>query len=161
MKHLILTNGNHAIIDDEDYDRLVGFTWTQHPNGTIDTSILKPNRLSYQSNRHTYPSLASMVMQRPGVKFDHKDRNKLNNQKSNLREATVSQNNMNRPGWSSCSKFKGVDFMKRKHKWRARIQVDGKLEYIGLFELELDAAKAYDDKAKELHGEFAYLNFKD
>ena len=43
-------------------------------------------------------------------------------------------------------------------KWNAQIQINGNKINIGYFQDEIDAAKAYDIKAKELFGEFACLN---
>lgn len=49
----------------------------------------------------------------------------------------------------------GVHWNKESQKWRARIMVDGKRILIGYFS-DLQAARtAYNDRAKELHGEFA------
>ncbi len=44
-------------------------------------------------------------------------------------------------------------------KWQATIQCDGKSYALGYFENEIDAAKAYDEKAAELFADFAHLNF--
>ncbi len=44
-------------------------------------------------------------------------------------------------------------------KWEAGIRCQGKYHYLGLFEDEVEAAKARDRKAYELHGPYAYLNF--
>jgi hypothetical protein len=44
-------------------------------------------------------------------------------------------------------------------RWRARIRVNGRRIYLGSFENELDAAKAYDSAAKKHHGQFAAVNF--
>ena len=90
---------------------------------------------------------------------DHIDRNKANNQVTNLRWATQQQNNMNltiRTGTSS--QYKGVSFNKKSRKWRAEINFNGKHLYIGSFTNEEDAARAYNAKAIELHAEFANLN---
>jgi len=91
---------------------------------------------------------------------DHKNGNGLDNQKNNLRNCTNQQNHMNRRPKKNCtSKFKGVCRFKKDLKWTAVIKFNRKQIYIGIFGNEEDAAKAYDKKAKELFGEFAYLNF--
>ena len=57
------------------------------------------------------------------------------------------------------SRYKGVCWHKRKKKWCVSICKSGKRAYLGPFDNETEAALAYDQKAKELFGEFAYLNF--
>jgi len=60
---------------------------------------------------------------------------------------------------SSTSKYKGVCWDKRNKKWGVTIQANKKKYHLGYFKDEIDAAKAYDKKAKKLHGQFACLNF--
>jgi len=92
-------------------------------------------------------------------KTDHQDGNGLNNQRYNIRECTNSQNAMNSQIIRKhSSQFKGVSWFKRDKKWRSYIDYPQK--HIGYFNSEIEAAKAYDMRAKELFGEFAYLNFK-
>lgn len=89
---------------------------------------------------------------------DHKNGNPLDNRRENLRVCLQSQNAKNR-GKSEgvyTSKFKGVFF--KKDKWMAKISTNYKAIHIGSFETEEDAAKAYNNAAEKLHGEFAYLN---
>jgi hypothetical protein len=91
---------------------------------------------------------------------DHKDSNTLNNRRENLRECSAAQNLQNtrkRPGLSS--RFKGVYWDKKNRKWMARVQHNRKWHYLGRFENERTAAKAYDALAKDLFGDFAKLNF--
>ena len=91
---------------------------------------------------------------------DHIDGVPSHNFVSNLRWCTRSENMQNQksnPG--SSSQFKGVSFHKLTKKWRANIRIDGNLKYLGLFENEEDAARAYDAVAKEVHGDFARFNF--
>ena len=105
----------------------------------------------------------------PGMFADHVNHNGLDNRKANLRAATHMQNVWNRRKFSgltsggvkrpSRSKYKGVDWANDMKRWRARIRVNGKRIYLGSFEDEIEAAKAYDMAAKKFHGDFATLNF--
>ncbi len=97
-----------------------------------------------------------------GEIIDHVDRDGLNNLRSNLRLATKSQNNMNRSGRKgTSSKYKGVSWFNRGGYWRAMIHFEGRYKFLGRFESETEAAKAYDEAAREYHGEFAYQNFSE
>lgn len=98
--------------------------------------------------------------------IDHKNGNGLDNRRSNLRFCTNAQNQHNQRKWGSrsgkplSSRYKGVSWHRRGH-WRAKIQAQGKRRYLGQFQSEEAAARAYDRAARELHGEFAVLNFSD
>ena len=88
--------------------------------------------------------------------IDHIDGNGLNNRRDNLRTATQSQNLMNRIGNSNAtSKYKGVSRYRDGKRWQAFIGLNGKSIYLGIFNTELEAYKAYCDKACELFGKFA------
>jgi hypothetical protein len=140
-----------AIVDDEDFDRLSGYVWWDR------SSIYRVEHRHYKTYHY---SMANTVMNNYDVMYDHKDRNALNNQKENLRVATYSQNCRNVAKKSNTSsKYKGVSYHKSKKKWIASIRKDFILIHLGYFELEVDAAKAYDAKAKEIDKEFAVLNF--
>jgi hypothetical protein len=92
---------------------------------------------------------------------DHTNTNSLDNRRANLRLATPSQNSCNsrRDKSNTYSRFRGVSFSKRKGKWFAAIRANGKKIWLGYFQTELDAARAYDEAARKYHGEFARLNF--
>lgn len=100
--------------------------------------------------------------------IDHIDGNPANNRLDNLRLATPAQNAHNSrkrtSKRASSSPFKGV-FLASKtfpgRPWRAVITQDGESIFLGFFATEVEAAQAYDAKAKELRGEFARLNFPD
>ena len=57
------------------------------------------------------------------------------------------------------SEYRGVS--RRYGKWKARIRQEGTDIIIGDYDNELDAARAYDKKARVMHGEKAQLNFPD
>jgi hypothetical protein len=105
----------------------------------------------------------------PGCYCDHINHNGLDNRKANLRVSTHKQNVWHRRKFSgrtydglkrpSRSRYKGVDWSNDIKRWRVRIRVNGKRIYLGSFDNEIDAAKAYDIAAKKYRGEFAFLNF--
>lgn len=89
---------------------------------------------------------------------DHKDRDKSNNRRDNLRLATRSQNLQNM-GISprNTSGYKGVDYRTKSGKWRAQIRTqNGDKKHLGLFDTPELASEAYEKSAKEIHGEFYY-----
>jgi len=93
--------------------------------------------------------------------LDHVDGDKLNNRIENLRPATHQQNNQNRQSFrNSTSKYLGVSWSTADKKWRAQINLNRKQKYLGSFDDEIEAAKAYDAASEELFGEFANPNFK-
>jgi hypothetical protein len=96
----------------------------------------------------------------PDMHIDHIDGDKLNNKITNLRLCTHNQNQHNQGiRVNNKSGFKGVSWMKSTRKWQAQICFRSKVKHLGLFNNKIDAAKAYDMAAIDLHGEFAWLNF--
>lgn len=95
------------------------------------------------------------------MKIDHINRIKTDNRIENLRIVSNQQNSMNRGPVKSkkrTSLYKGVYFYRRLAKYMARIGFNRKTIFIGYYETEQDAARAYNAKAKELYGDHAYLN---
>lgn len=146
--------GKVAMVDDEDFERLSKFKWWLAYTGNITRKFSK-------NNRTKHISLASEVMNKPGVMHDHIDRDPFNNQKSNLRQCNYSQNagnqKINKAGRTS--KYRGVFLNRRDGTWRAVIRRNGKIKCIGTFKSEELAAKHYDVYALEFFKEFACLNF--
>lgn len=93
----------------------------------------------------------------PDVEVDHRNEDKLDNRRSNLREATHSGNAINRSATRAKSGYRGVS--RDKKTWAASIQVERKTLYLGSFKRPEAAAVAYDAAARRHHGEFARLNF--
>jgi len=97
-----------------------------------------------------------------GMVVDHRNGNRLDNRRSNLRVCTQKQNTHNSRPKGKSSRFKGVCYDKARGQWMAPVRSpDGKDIHTGRFDDEVEAAKAHDRLARELHGEFAYLNFPD
>ena len=93
-----------------------------------------------------------------GLQVDHINRDKLDNRRENLRPATNSQNQVNMPPKRGKS-FKGTELVP-SGRFRARGCLNYKQVYIGTFDTEAEAARAYDAWATIAHGEFAWLNFE-
>ncbi len=156
-----LSQGLFALVDGEDYKWLMQWKWY----------TCKEQSGNYYARRTTrkYKRRQSILMHRQvlntpkGMETDHRNHCGLDNRKQNVRVCTKSQNNQNnrKAKAKKSSRYKGVSWSKRRRKWRAVIQLDKKQFEIGSFNNEIEAAKAYDAKAKELFGEFANLNFKE
>lgn len=140
-----------VMVDDEDYEFLEQFKWQVDREKSVKT--------------HANPRLKDILMHRvimkpkKGVEIDHIDGNRLNNQKSNLRFATSSQNKINRgPRKDNKSGFKGVSWHKQRNLWTARIMTGGKYKHLGLFKTLEEAAEAYNAEATTYYGEYAWQN---
>lgn len=153
MKQIKLTKNKFALVDDEDYNYLNQWKWYFCQNGYVARSTWKPRQMIY---------IHRLLLNCNKTQFvDHIDGNKLNNQKSNLRICTQKENSRNkRKTKPLTSMFKGVSWSKIANKWTARITYNKKIYHLGYFTNETLAAKKYDEKAIELHGKFAKINFK-
>lgn len=151
---------NHlcAIVDAEDAERLSRFKW----NAAIRGGCRHVRRAYRDGYQVVTVYLHTEVMGTPpsGMVIDHINGNGLDNRKCNLRFATPRQNMANRRSRKTQqSGYKGV--FAARNKWSARITCKGVREYIGIFDTPEEAARAYDEAAKIIHGEFAALNFPD
>ena len=152
IRFIPLTKGKFAIVDADDYEWLSKFKW--------HCVVNKKRAYAYHSFENKNTSIHRIIMKPPaGLVVDHIDGSGLNNTRKNLRICTSRQNVCNSKGRSKTSKYKGICRPKRSKKWFAQIKFKRKHINIGYFDSEIAAARAYDRKAKELFGEFAYLNF--
>lgn len=144
-----LTKGKTAIIDSEDFERVNKFKWYCSSNGyAVRIAVVDGKRTAIQMHR--------FIMNTPvGMETDHKDLDRLNNRKSNLRICTSSQNKANATRKSE-SGFRGVRSYGKT--FQARFTHGEKNLHLGMFKTAKDAALAYNKKAIEVYGEFARLN---
>ncbi|MCG3797047.1 HNH endonuclease [Bacillus toyonensis] len=145
-------NGRMVQVSDEDFDWLNQYGWIATRDGYAISSV-------QIEERYVTVLMHRFIMGQPsGLVVDHIDGNRLNNQRSNLRVCTQSQNSKNQGSSIGTSKYKGVHWDKEKNKWLAQIMIQRKNVFIGRYLTEEEAAYAYNQKAMELHGEFARLN---
>jgi hypothetical protein len=153
MKEIKLSKGKTTIVDDEDYEYLNQFKWYYNTGYAVRGKKIGGKGIKILMHR------LIMGVTDSKVHIDHFNHNKLDNRKENLRIATQQQNQFNKkPKENSSSKYKGVTWCKSRKKWFSMIQINGKQKNLGGFDSEIEAAQAYNLKAKELFGEFAYLN---
>lgn len=161
MKQIELTRGMSTMVDDEDFEWLNQYNWFAHKRRTkmyaARTVWLEEGGEKKSKTISMHREI--MHVSNLNVIIDHKDLDSLNNQKSNLRICTISQNNANiQSRQGSSSKFLGVYYSKPDRRWKAGVRKNRVAYNLGYFDSEIDAAKAYNVKAVELHGEFANLN---
>jgi hypothetical protein len=151
--------GKFTIVDPGDFYFLNNFNWlTCGKNDNLyATRVIRT-----QTGRlNTILMHKEILKAPPGLLVDHTNTDSLDNRRANLRLATPSQNSCNsrRDKSNTYSRYRGVSFSKRKQKWFAAIRANGRKLWLGYFDNELDAAKAYDVAAREYHKDFARLNF--
>lgn len=153
MAEVALSNSRMvAVVDDEDYDFVVRAAkcWRLNNDGYATASI---------GGKTVGMHRLILGLTDPKWFTDHINHDTLDNRRSNLRPATRAQSSANRRGWGKTSRFKGVRF--KRGRYEARIRVNGRLDHIGCFTKEEDAARAYDARAREAWDEFARCNFRE
>jgi hypothetical protein len=162
-KLLPLSQNKFAIVDADDYDRLNKYKWclsrTRHTNYAMRRT--KGKRVNGKRVKRKTIMMHRFITNAPRhLVVDHINHNGLDNRKQNLRLCTRAENSRNRRPFNiKGSRYKGVSWDKGRKVFIACIYCNRKNYYLGRFKSEIAAAKAYDRKARELFGEFAYLNF--
>jgi hypothetical protein len=154
MKEIPLTQGKVALVDDADFDWLNQWKWYYHYAGAVRNTP-RPKRKTVLMHREIF-GLSS----EDSDDVDHRNHDRLDNRRCNLRICTTTENCHNRYKPKQCSsKFKGVSWHNNNARWTAQIGIPGKLIHLGSFKLEECAALAYDMAALREFGEFAHCNF--
>jgi hypothetical protein len=160
LKKIPLTRGCVALVDDRDFLSLAQHKWFAIVNSR--TGITYAVRWDWSTTPPTMTFMHKEILGiGKGVRGDHRDGNSLNNQRSNLRIATTSQNNCNRLRLpkGKTSRYRGVSWDTHNGAWKAAATFRGKHRHFGHFGDEREAAKAFDRGVEQLYEGWAVLNF--
>lgn len=151
MASIKLTRGKYALVDDEDFEFLSQWKWTfDATTGYAYRRQHLPSSRKHQKCRKVY--MHRLINQTPeGMLTDHINRDRLDNQRSNLRTVTKSQSQFNRnKPTNNSSGYKGISWSKRDKIWVVNLQLNRVRVFRGYFK-DLDKAiKARQEAEKSL-----------
>ena len=158
-----LTQGQHAIVDTEDFEQLNKHKWYANK---IGHSYYACRGSSWNKEKDQWNEILRMhrvvlgLKKGDGFEVDHINGDGLDNRRCNLRLVTKQQNRWNQAtSKKGTSKYKGVSWDTTRDKWQAGITINGKRFALERFDNEVEAAKAYDKRARIEFKDFARLNF--
>ena len=135
--------------DKDDYDKIKNFTWFENDQGYICSNTGRNNASTIRMHRLVMDADDKIII-------DHKNNNRADNRKNNLRPADKQKNGINR----KCNKtnkigIKGV-VKTKNNRYVAQIMFNGKKRHIGTYDTVEEAQQARVKVEKEIYGEFAY-----
>lgn len=150
MTEIPLTQGKVAIVNPDDYPAPSELKW--HANLIHGVWYAQHTTAGkYVIGLHTFLTGYREV--------DHLDGDGLNNRRENLRDADGRNSANTHSHRDGTSQYKGVSWHESRHKWTAQLTVCGRKQHLGYFAVETDAARAYDEAARQIHREFGRFNF--
>jgi hypothetical protein len=140
------------LVDAKDFEMLTKWKWCATEAGYAEAYMRggRAPKLAYMHRLIMLPD--------PGHEIDHINGDKLDNRRRNLRVCAHGENMRNQRSAFGSSRYKGVSWDNLRGKWRAYIVRDSRQVWLGYFDNEADAARAYNDAAFEVHGEFSLPN---
>jgi hypothetical protein len=162
VKTIELTQGQHALVDDQDFDFLNQWKWYANYNKALKGFYAQMGKYIGVVNGKQKMKIIRMhrlIMERVigrelkrNEVIDHENHNPLDNRLENLRIVSHRQNLQNQKRKTS-SKYPGVYWHKRDKKWIARITLNSKRKHLGSFVNEVEAFEAYKSAVHQLTGE--------
>lgn len=153
MKTINLTQNKSVMVDNEDFEALSVHKWFYSTVGYACRSVVVDGK-----NSRVYMHRQLMKPEK-GMVIDHIDRNKLNNQKNNLRVVTAGHNNLNRDIATNSTGVTGVYYYpassRRSKKWWAFVALNGKRHSLGYYLTKEEATMA---RSSAINGIFKTLN---
>ncbi len=157
MKYLPISKKNvghigNLVIDDQDYEDIRQFNWMVSKDGYAQRS-----RSKHEAGKVELLHRRIMDINDPTIFVDHKNENKLDNRRGNLRLSNKQQNgrNISKVSPKHNNPHRGISWHKETETWRAYITVNNKQIYLGLHDLLDGAIKARQAAEKFYFGEFA------
>jgi hypothetical protein len=150
---LPLTRGKFALVDADLFESLLSRPWVAGRIPQHSRCDGTPKQL------HRF----IIGIRDPAILVDHRNGDPLDNRRQNLRVASHAQNlqNAKKKRNARTSQYKGVHLQTKqgRKKWQVMIRAPGRARWVGGFETEEEAARAYDIAARDAFGEFACVNF--
>lgn len=153
-KHIPLTKGQVALVDDWRYEELNQWKWQAQWNKhtksfyAVRAEISELGQKTVLMHRYIMGTASEMIC-------DHRNHNTLDNQEHNLRNATYSQSNMNLRVRSDnrlghkCIKTHGSGYL-------VRINKNHSMVFCKTYRTLDEAIAARDEAVKKYHGEYSY-----
>jgi hypothetical protein len=161
MIEIQTSQGFAILVDDCDAD-LAMHTWTAQKSRKTHYALRVIGPKKKRTSQYMHRVIMGRVLDRALIRselVDHINHNGMDNRRENLRLASQAQNTANTPPYKhNTSGMKGVCWNKACKKWGAYICADNRVAHLGLFNSIEEAAEAYNRKAVEVWGEFAFLN---
>lgn len=156
---IFLTRGKVAFVDQEDFKRVNQYNWYYNTNGYAYRRIYLGGGRKNEKAKHL--SMHRFVLGEDSsiaLDIDHINGNRLDNRRMNLRFASRSQNNANmKLRKDNSSGHKGVYWQSRINKYQVTMRINGKTSHLGYYEHFEVACNVYEDKARQLYGEFVRI----
>lgn len=155
MRTILLTQGKVALVDDADFDWLNRRKWCALKRKYTFYAV------GWNSETKRTERMHRVILNVPRNRItNHEDGDGLNNQRHNIQAVTILQNQQafRSKAKNKASKFRGVTWDAARRLWHSQLYTSGKNTFLGRFELEEDAARAYNEAAIVHFGKFAHLN---